>query len=240
MNPFELPGPEFLVFYVFLCVLVLGGAGLARHVFESGQVPQIWQPDPYWFAHLRADAEETIRVATLSLHDRGLLIADGETLRSAPGASWYARRPLEQSIIGHFEQPGSASSAQKSYACRLACSAIEAELREQGLLPSAGQKWVRLLLGLGATAFLWAWRSSRCTSRCLADATTWGSWWCSRSWSRSPPRSCSPAGGPRSGAAWFRTSSRCSAGFASEPRPSSWAARPTSCRSCSVSTASRR
>jgi uncharacterized protein (TIGR04222 family) len=122
---------------------------------EAGQVPQIWQPDPYWFAMLRANTDEVILIATLALHDRRLLVANGETLQSVQGAAWYTRRPIERNIVQHFEAPSPASSALKSYECRRACIAIEAELREQRLLPSAGQQWVRLLLGLGASAFLW-------------------------------------------------------------------------------------
>ena len=155
MNPFDLRGPEFLVFYVVLSAFVLCGVGLARYFLEAGQVPQIWQPDPYWFALLRANTDEVIRVATLALHDRRLLAANGEMLQSVQGAAWYTRRPIERNIVQHFEAPSPASSALKSYECRRACLAIEAELREQRLLPSAGQQWVRVLLGLGACVFLW-------------------------------------------------------------------------------------
>ncbi len=155
MNPFDLRGPEFLVFYAVLSSFVLGGVGLARYFLESGPVPQIWQPDPYWFARLRADTDEVIRIATLALHDRGLLVANGDTLHAVPGAASYTRRPIEQNIVQHFEAPSPASSALRSYECRRACTAIEAQLREQRLLPSPGQQGVRLLLGLGACAFLW-------------------------------------------------------------------------------------
>src|ERR1041384_7271881 len=113
MNPFDLRGPEFLVFYVVLSAFVLCGVGLVRYFLEAGQVPQIWQPDPYWFALLRANTDEAVRGGPPAVRGRRLLAANGEMVQSVQGAAWYTRRPIERNIVQHFEAPSPASSALK-------------------------------------------------------------------------------------------------------------------------------
>ncbi len=93
MNPFDLCGPEFLLFYVVLVAAVSGVAVLVRRVLESGPVPRFREVDPYLVAHLRGGSSEVLRVATISLLDRGLLQISGEHIQAEPGAAARVRRP---------------------------------------------------------------------------------------------------------------------------------------------------
>jgi len=66
LNPFDLSGPDFLIFYGLLGILVLGGLFVAGWLSESGTVPRVDYSDPYLLAYLRGDEREVIRVATVS------------------------------------------------------------------------------------------------------------------------------------------------------------------------------
>lgn len=68
-NPFDLPGPDFLVFYAFLGVLTIGLLWFARRASEGADAPRIDYSDPYLLAYLRGGQSEVIRVVT-SIADR--------------------------------------------------------------------------------------------------------------------------------------------------------------------------
>jgi uncharacterized protein (TIGR04222 family) len=156
MNPFDLSGPAFLLFYVGLSLIVLCAAALLRRAFESGPPPNLGEPDPYLLAHLRGGANEAIRVATMSLFDRGLLKASGEMLEAKSGAVRRARRPLERSILEAFSIAVPAHRVYAHSGPRQACEALAAAATRQGLLPSGKQILARVFLGLGALAILWS------------------------------------------------------------------------------------
>ena len=77
MWPFDLPGPEFLVVYLIVGAIVITAMLLLRHSAETAG-PKISLTDPYLVAFLRGGQNETLRVATVSLIDRGILKADGK------------------------------------------------------------------------------------------------------------------------------------------------------------------
>jgi uncharacterized protein (TIGR04222 family) len=154
MDPFQLPGPAFLAFFAALSAAMIGVVALLRHVLESGRVP-VLEPNPHLLAFLRGGTDECLSTAMVSLLDRGLLLPQGDALQAAPHAVAYARRRVDQSILQHFQYAKPASSAFTSDACRHACHELDGELRKQRLLPAPGQWFVRVLLGLAATAFLW-------------------------------------------------------------------------------------
>ena len=82
INPLELTGPNFLIFYTLLGTLVLALMYLLRRLSESGAVPRVDYSDPYLIAYLRGGELETMRVAAVSLIDRGFL----STIEPALGA----------------------------------------------------------------------------------------------------------------------------------------------------------
>ena len=77
MNPFDLPGPQFLVFYNALIVVATFVAYLLQKTIllerrASVRVSEV--ADPYAIAYLRGGVWEAWKVAVFSLMDRGLLV----------------------------------------------------------------------------------------------------------------------------------------------------------------------
>ena len=104
MNPFDWYGPEFLLFYVFFSVLVIGGMIWLRNKNEAGPTPQLDLSDAYLIAYLRGGANEVLRVAIVSLVDRNLLIANGSKLKTRPKVTAdRARHPIEKDLIENFK-----------------------------------------------------------------------------------------------------------------------------------------
>ncbi len=85
MNPFDLRGPEFLVFYFFFSAAVIGCITLLRRLDENRESGKPPLDDPYLVAYLRGGEGEAVRVAALSLFDRGLL-----TFKSSGSSSLFS------------------------------------------------------------------------------------------------------------------------------------------------------
>ena len=137
MSPFDLPGPQFLVFYALFSLAVLVGLWSARRLYEAGAPPQIDTTDPYLFACLRGGPAEVARVATLGLIDRGQLATVGGRVTWTAHARIDARRPrIEQAVLGHFEHDGELSSVMKDdRVLKVAAADYEDELRRHRLIP---------------------------------------------------------------------------------------------------------
>ena len=67
MNPFDLPGPQFLVFYWVLIIVGLLAVWGWRLRTDVGGAPERMFRDPYQLAFLRGGHPEVIRVALLTL-----------------------------------------------------------------------------------------------------------------------------------------------------------------------------
>jgi uncharacterized protein (TIGR04222 family) len=99
VSPFDLRGPEFLVFYLVLGAWVLLGLYLARRWGQATDPPQVNLTDPYLIAFLRGGKNEVLRVATVSLIDRGLLEVSGTQVTSVRGQSAAELRiPIEKRL----------------------------------------------------------------------------------------------------------------------------------------------
>src|SRR3954469_2058 len=150
MNPFDLYGPEFLVFFLALSVVVTGATAFLRWRLESGPVPELGNVDPYQVSYLRGGYHEAVRVATLSLLDRGLLRAEGDLLIAGMSAVKRARRPLEKAILQAFLQERQAPDLFDMPSVRGACQSLVDALKEKRLLPTHHQVLMRVALGAGA------------------------------------------------------------------------------------------
>jgi uncharacterized protein (TIGR04222 family) len=100
-NPFALPGPLFLAFYAVLAVIVLVMVYLVRRGGESTETPRVRFEDPYLIAYLRGGKNEALRVATVSLIDRGLLKWEGGAALTATALA-APSRPLEKLLVHYF------------------------------------------------------------------------------------------------------------------------------------------
>ena len=86
MNPFDLGGINFLVFYLVVGIAVVWGVFIWIDKSETSDGPPAQNmTDPYLIAYLRSGENEALRVATVALLDRGLLIARGEKLQAKSG-----------------------------------------------------------------------------------------------------------------------------------------------------------
>ncbi len=158
VNPLDLRGPEFLLFYAVIGLAVLVWLLYARGHDEDGEsrrTPRL--SDPYLIAYLRGGSNEAVRVACVSLVDRGLLeVADDGTLRTKPHVNRLPIR-LEQEIVDLFRNPIAATVLFDDPAIRGACRGYDEELTQLGLLPNEATMRARrrrlapalaLLLGL--------------------------------------------------------------------------------------------
>jgi uncharacterized protein (TIGR04222 family) len=150
-NPFDLRGPDFLVFY--------GGLGFAvtivvfwlRRAGERGDPPRPLS-DYLDIAFLRGGAGEAIRVATLTLVDRGVLAIAGDTVRvEQSDASRRVTRPTERAIVlAAGRGTKAADLLNDARVTTAATTECEPGLVRQGLIPNADQAAARRRLWLMA------------------------------------------------------------------------------------------
>ena len=106
MFPFSLAGPPFLLFFVVFAAVCIVVARRSLRAAEDGLRPKLALDDPYRIAYLRAGPHEALRVAAVSLYDRGLLQVDGERLVAASdGSAALARRRIEQIVLACCARP---------------------------------------------------------------------------------------------------------------------------------------
>jgi len=162
MNPFTLPGPQFLVFYAMFACAVLVALYLARRSNESGRLPNLEVKDPYLFACLRGGPAEVIRIATLGLVDRGLLMAalgslDRGKLQVSGGVSaptgWSG---IDKQILDYFTNPSTIDGALKdSRLLDFVSTTYERRLRSLRLVPDPIVKRTRHSYLAAAILALW-------------------------------------------------------------------------------------
>lgn len=161
MNPFDLPGPQFLVFFIVLSVITLIAIVVTRKFAESAGPAKLDLSDPYLIAYLRGAEPETLRVAAVSLIDRGLLVATVTQLKTADNASPDAvRHPVEKELLRKFKRADEATTIFEDSRLEATCKPYEQTLKTAGLLPGesiVGARWTRLLIAcalLGGVAIV--------------------------------------------------------------------------------------
>lgn len=193
MNPFTLPGPQFLVFYAAFAAAVLLLLHFGRRLRESGPLPRAELKDPYLFACLSDGPAQVVRVATIGLADRGLLKVNGGTaetvLHDAPG---FGAPRIEGRILDHFRGGASLSSAiQNRELLAAAGTDYEHRLRSFGLLPDAATQRVRrfalvlallALIGVGGAKVLYALSIGRSNVEFLIILTAAATFIATRIW----------------------------------------------------------
>jgi uncharacterized protein (TIGR04222 family) len=137
MNPFELPGPQFLVFYAMLGIAVVFLLYTVRQRAEGGDPVRLPSTDPYLIAYLRGGAAEAIRLGVAILVDRQLLEFDGgdRVARRERVRPMHGGNDLERAILEQCEQathPG--ELAQNPRVVDIANRSYEPQLQRLGLL----------------------------------------------------------------------------------------------------------
>jgi uncharacterized protein (TIGR04222 family) len=157
-------GPQFLLLYVALAV----AANLWLRWHYSTREREV-RPgalsltnDPYQIALLRGGPAEAIRVAVITLLNRGLLTEeDGRLHAPRTDAAEFVRHPLDHALLEAFRAPAPAEQALKSRGALAACETYERELEKKQLLASAKTRAARftpLVIALGFTLGVAAWR----------------------------------------------------------------------------------
>jgi uncharacterized protein (TIGR04222 family) len=134
VNPFDLRGPEFLIFYTITSAAVIGALAwffLRRRkaAIERASVPL---EDPLLIAYLRGGVNEAVAVAIASLVDRGLLKVEEDRLQAAASPS-SAARPIERAILGVCAKPSRLRACVVDRAVRECCDAYRSDLDRLGL-----------------------------------------------------------------------------------------------------------
>lgn len=137
MNPFDLPGPQFLLLYIIFAGLVIAGLVFSRRRAElSPSTPRIDLSDPYLIAFLRGGEKEVLRVATVTLIERGLLVRNEQQIQRAENASPDSvRRPIEQALLKKYARPGKVSWIFEDDGLSMACEPYAKTLHRARLLP---------------------------------------------------------------------------------------------------------
>ncbi|HEY2515351.1 MAG TPA: TIGR04222 domain-containing membrane protein [Polyangiaceae bacterium] len=164
---FDLSGPSFLLAYAAITAGTIGCLALLRGILEARSGP--WRDpsaperaaspldtkDPYLVAHLRGGEHEVVRLATVLLVDRGVLLASGDQISCAEGAP-PPTHDVERAIV-EFVGPERAVAAStlltNSVLATWAPLASE-RLRSAGLLPGPAQIWRRIALTATAVTAL--------------------------------------------------------------------------------------
>lgn len=157
VNPFDLSGPLFLLFYLALGVMIVLIAFRMRRASEANLEAPLPLHDYLDIAFLRGGAAEAVRVAVLTLLDRGLLrIADSRRVEAVgERAARLVSKSTERQIL---ERCRTASEARTLLTDTSIMATVTAEcapgLVRQGLLPDARQRAYRRRLLVGSASVL--------------------------------------------------------------------------------------
>jgi uncharacterized protein (TIGR04222 family) len=154
MNPFDLAGPQFLLFYLAFGGSVILALAMLRQMRESSDSSKVNLTDPYLIAYLRGGKNEALRLGTVSLIDRGLLVVKGSRLRSDWQATDIVTNPVEKALLQKFLAEDETTSIYKSSALEAACQPYLDTLTRQGLLPDQDTRTARITRFIIGGAFL--------------------------------------------------------------------------------------
>lgn len=168
MNPFDLRGPEFLLFYFIFACVVLIVLILLRRLDDRPNSRKPPLDDPYLVAFLRGGEEEALRVTALSLVDRGLLKlkssgasifsseAENKLELAEPQAIEAVKRPIEKRVLEAFQTAQPIGATLDSLVGCQACVDYAICLETLGLLPGPDTRtarnrrfWIAIVILLG-------------------------------------------------------------------------------------------
>jgi len=135
-NPFGLNGPEFLIFYTLLGILVNLILRIISHKYRREVIDiDLWSSsDPYTIAYLRAGFQESLRVVVFSLMKRGLLRAAGDLVESRDSTKKMKLLPLEKAVLDYFVTPHNVFEVYSDTALITLGDEYQKDLEEKNLL----------------------------------------------------------------------------------------------------------
>ena len=158
MNPFDLTGPQFLLFYLLFGVMICYWVNYGINQFDGRYPvpPASLASDPYLIAYLRAGGNEAMQIATLSLVDRGILKESNGTLTLMPG--FYrnlVQRPIEAYIVERYMARSGPQAPIDSLVWSAPIKQLRATLAQHGLVKSIDLVSKRVPLVLLGWGLLW-------------------------------------------------------------------------------------
>ena len=150
MNPFDLRGPDFLIFYTLLAAAALLLVWHLRRSREAGSTRRSLLNDYLQIAYLRGGHYEALRVATMNLINRGLIEVESDSgLRTSVTGEARLTRSTERALLDKFRTSGEAASIFSDLELSATAAAdCGPDLMRLGLLPDgeATAARTRLLL----------------------------------------------------------------------------------------------
>jgi len=148
MNPFDFRGPEFLLYYAVLGVVVVAIVWYRRRARGSSGLSSEKLADPYEIACLRGGPKEAVRVATCALLDRGLLRAEETTIVAVrPDAAHLVGKPIERALMKECSKTREVTEVMSAPPVAAAASELEEKLIRRGLL-AAPEGRIAALVGM--------------------------------------------------------------------------------------------
>jgi uncharacterized protein (TIGR04222 family) len=156
---FTLRGPQFLVLFVGLAVLVYVVVNTVINARETGLESDERIRDPYAIAYLRGDLRELIRVVALSLCLRGLLKIDKRTFRTVTQLEIdRVQVPIETKVLQLCSHDCAPAELVKNPSIQsIVETTYRRDLIHRGLLADSrviGRRWPIVLLGFAVLALL--------------------------------------------------------------------------------------
>jgi len=156
VNPFDLRGPEFLLFYVVLALLTFAALFVWQRLSGPRPSGDRLLRDPYLVAGLRGGGGEIVQVAAFSLLAQGVVACPkGREIHYREGASAASLDPVERAVVEALRgRPRRLSQLQKEPAIEAAVRPHLETLESAGLLLSNRQKRARVGVAWMAAGFL--------------------------------------------------------------------------------------
>ena len=141
MNPFSLSGPNFLIFYIVLCISVYLYAKIRVVHFEKTlPIPKIPLQDPYLIAYMRGGQREALTLATIILRNRSFIeeYDDGKKLkiRSIKDMN-MVKYPIEKAVLEVFKRKTAPHEVFTRKSCIDACPEYKSYLEDKHLINNA-------------------------------------------------------------------------------------------------------
>jgi len=164
MNPFDMRGPAFLVFFLFASLVGLIYLYLvSRDLLSQSPRPPSADArrllrDPYLLAFLRGGVRETLQTVAFSLNKRKLLSSVGATLAAtrSKDALQAVRNSLELDLLSQCSSTQSVSQLMDNSRLKAAVEHYANPLRESGLIADDAEFRRRLPAFLGVAGALLA------------------------------------------------------------------------------------
>ena len=156
MNPFDLPGPQFLGFYALLSSAVLAFLWAnTRGPSETRATLSFMTADPYRIAFMRKGTTETLQIAIFNLVDRGLLDFRDGTLRTVRvDSTTMVRRPLDRAILDFCRETRTVGEVEGDSLLQRTVEDYRRELSAQNLVVSEADSRGRGWLAIAAIGLL--------------------------------------------------------------------------------------